>query len=319
MQADAKPNPTIALLTALARDLGRDASRSPPAESVLQPVPPPADILRDVPLPPRIRSALTAMVEHEPRRPGTWNVARLLSVPGFGLGSLLEIIRAAELACEEPPSGRQARLEQDLAPLLGKRPRSSAVDAPPLLRRALRLIAARAPAAEHEILTMLREAGLTHGQVRLSHIERACRFLQTPLPFRILRRGDLSLVVPVERALAADQIQMLAVRMVTAWGAADVLQVARQAGNEDQVFVARVISARRRFAWLEAAQRWFWYETDDSRLIRLLERALREAPGAPLEELAQRVFQHRPPEHVLPGAALRGLIQQVPRLRALCS
>lgn len=276
--------------------------------------PSPADILRDIPLPPRVRASLERAVLHE-NLDGEWTVGRLLAIPGFGLRSLQDAVstavglRQALLQAQDVP----ATLEDELAPLLVARPRLWPRPPTPLLERAIALIGDLAPASEEAVLAALKASGLARGSITLAQLERASRFVEAPIPYAILRRGDLCLVVPSADLLLTQRIYGLAVRTVVSWGLARVGHLAEQAGTEREAFVTAVVKARPSFRWLSAPTGWFWFQSEDSRLVRSIEKVLSVSAPISTATLGRALFQRRPAEFVPPLSVLDALCRQVRR------
>lgn len=303
---------TAALLASLARAMPTSTLRRPPAEFLMRSAPSPAEILRDIPLPPKVRSSLERAVLHE-SMDGAWTVGRLLAIPGFGLRTLHDAVSTAVTIRHAAmhPEGAPSVLEDELAPLLVARPRLWPRPPTPLLERAIGVIGIVAPASERRILEELRRQGLTRGDVTLAQIERASRFVEAPIPYAILRRGDLCLVVPGPDLSTTQRFYGLAVRSVVSWGLANLMNLAEQAGAPRLEFLRTVVASRPSFRWLDKQGAWFWFESEDSRLVRAIERTL-QAGSMALEQLAQVVFDRRPREFVPPLQVLEELCRQVP-------
>ncbi|MDX2021584.1 MAG: hypothetical protein SF187_15175 [Deltaproteobacteria bacterium] len=276
--------------------------------------PSPAEILRDIPLPPKVRASLERAVLHE-SMDGLWTVGRLLAIPGFGLRTLHDAVATAVAMRHAAmhPEGTPSVLEDELAPLLVARPRLWPRPPTPLLERAIGVIGALAPASEAHILAELRQQALTRGEVTLAQIERASRFVEAPIPYAILRRGDLCLVVPGPDLSTTQRFYGLAVRSVVSWGLANLIHLAEQAGAARLDFLRTVVASRPSFRWLDKQGAWFWFESEDSRLVRAMERTL-EAGSMALDQLAQALFDRRPREFVPPLQVLEELCRQVPSL-----
>lgn len=290
--------------------------RRPPADFLMRPAPSPAEILRDIPLPPKVRDALERAVLHEPLE-GAWTVGRLLAIPGFGLRSLQDAVATAvrlRQAASHPPE-QPTLLEDELAPFLVARPRLWPRPPTPLLERAIELIGQMAPASEQMILEALRAHGVARGEISLAQIERASRFVEAPIPYSILRRGDVCLAVPGADLALTQRVYGLAVRTVVSWGLARLGHLAEQAGTDRLDFVKTVVSARPSFRWLVPATGWFWFESDDARLVRSIEKVLTVSAPISLATLARAVFQRRPSAFVPPLSVLEALCRQVPRFR----
>ncbi len=296
--------------------MGKCGSRSPSKEVVLHAIPAPTKILKFLPLPDRIARPLRQIAESENAR-GKWNVARLLAVPGFGLGSLHEILRiAVDLAGSHCTVIPTEKLEDEIATLSSTRKRQKTLEHAPLLTRAIEIIRQGAPASENVTLANIKKEGLSRGEVRLADIERACRFLGDSLPFRILRRGEMTLVATPAQFSSAERVQAVAVRTVASWGAASTSQVSLHADVRDTDFVTHVVQAHSEFQWLEKGTGWFWFANPRSRLVRAIRAAQFELETRGIENLASALFARRPSEFVLPAPVLAALIQQVPDLFA---
>lgn len=304
---------TAVVLASLARAMPSSTLRRPPADFLMRPAPSPADILRDIPLPPRVRAALERAVLHEALE-GGWTVGRLLAIPGFGLRSLQDAVATAvrlRQTATHPQEGPQ-KLEDELAPFLVARPRLWPRPPTPLLERAIALIGDLAPASEEAVLTALRAHGLSRGEATLAQLERASRFVEAPIPYAILRRGDLCLVVPGPDLALTQRVYGLAVRTVVSWGLAQIGHLAEQAGTDRHEFVVQVVKARPSFRWLAQSSGWFWFAAGESRLVRSIEKVLMVSAPISSATLARAVFQRRPPEFVPPLSVLEALCRQVP-------
>ncbi len=306
----------LSQLVLLAKEMSRGGSRSPSKAVVLHAIPTPAKILKSLPLPERIARPLHEISTSENSR-GKWNVARLLAVPGFGLGSLHEILRIAEnLERSLRASCPTEKLEDEIATMTSTRKRSDTLEHLPLLTRAIEIIRQGAPASEKATLANIEKQGLSRGEVRLSDIERTCRFLGDSLPFRILRRGAMALVVTPSQYINAERVQSVAVRTVASWGAASTSQLSLHADVPDADFVTRVVQAHSEFQWLDQCTGWFWFANPRSRLVRAIGVAQFKLETPEIENLASALFAHRPIEFVLPSPVLAALLQQIPDLCA---
>lgn len=306
---------TVAALAALGRRLPPSALRRPPADLILCLVPAPASILRDVPLAPRLMRVLQAAAEEERADPheDPWTVGRLLSVSGFGLRALADVVRTAVELHERARTraDKPGVLEDELGPLLTARPRVGPHSAP-LLERTIDLVASWAPVSEAMALRRLIRQGLVRGTIRLVHIERASRFASVDVPFGILRRGDLCVVVPQHQMGLAQRIDAVAVRAVVSFGVARLDRIRDQANTTDRALVEAVVTARRSFAWLDKRGGWFWFVGAGSRLIRNIEEALAASGSVPLAGLARSVFERRPRETVPSPRAFATLCAELP-------
>jgi hypothetical protein len=307
---------TLSQLAVLANQMGKGGTRSPSKIVVLHAIPAPARILKFLPLPDRIARPLRQIAESENAR-GKWNVARLLAVPGFGLGSLHEILRIAEdLAGSHRTTFPTGKLEDEIATIVTTRKRKDTLEHVPLLTRAIEIVAQGAPASEKVTLANIEAEGISRGEVRLADIERACRFLGDSLPFRILRRGEMTLVVTPSQFSSAERVQAVAVRTVASWGAASTSQVSLHADVPDTDFVTHVVQAHSEFQWLAQSSGWFWFANPRSRLVRAIRAAHFKTEARGIEHLASALFARRPSEFVLPAPVLAALIQQIPDLCA---
>jgi len=280
-------------------------------------IPAPAKILKYVPLPDRISLPLRQLCETDGAR-GKWTVARLLSIPGFGLGSLHEILRNAslEFGRELTPEPRIDVEDEVAAIVANRKQREQGLKHYDVLDRVIEIIRQGAPASEKVTLANIEAARLSRGELRLSDIERACRFRGDAVPFRILRRGEMTLVVTPSQFANAERVQTVAVRTVASWGAARIAQLAEHADVDDKEFVTRVVQAHSEFQWLDERTGWFWFASPRSRLVRAIQTAQVEQPVSGIEALAFLLFSRRPSEFVLPVPVLSALIAQLPNLCA---
>ncbi len=304
---------TTVVLAGLAKVMPASTLRRPSVDFLMRPAPSPADILRDIPLLPRVRVSLERAMLHEPPE-GDWTVGRLLAIPGFSLRTLHDAVEAASQlrqAALHPPHS-PTTLEDELAPLLAARPRLWPRPPTPLLEQAIALIGQLAPASEAAILASFVKSGLARGEVTLAQIERASRFVEAPIPYAILRRGDLCLVIPNSDLALTQRVYGLAVRTVVSWGLARVGHLAEQAGTERTGFVTAVVKARPSFRWLAESSGWFWFESKDARLVHSIEKVLAVSSRISAATLSRAVFQRRPSEFVPPLSVLEALCRQVP-------
>jgi hypothetical protein len=164
------------------------------------------------------------------------------------------------------------------------------------------------------VVNVLKAQGLSRGEVTLAQIERASRFVESPITYSILRRGDLCVVVPAADLGLTQKVYSLGVRTVVSWGVACLRKLAEQVGTDRIDFVEAVLQARPSFRWLGQSSGWFWFEHDGSRLLRSIEKALGERAPLDPEDLAEAVFQRRPVEFVPPLGVLQELCRQLPQL-----
>jgi hypothetical protein len=302
---------TATILASLARSLPPSTLRRPSTDFLQRDAPSPAQILRDIPLPPKVRSSLERAVLHE-EMDGDWTVGRLLGISGFGLRTLHDAITSAlELReVSTQPTGAIRTIEDELAPFLVARPRLWPRHPTPLLERAIGIIGALAPASERKILEVLAQEGLSRGSVRLAQLERASRFVEVPIPYAILRRGDFCLVVPGPDLSCTQRFYSFAVRSVVSWGLASLPYLAEHSGVPRIEFLRTVVAARPSFRWLDEPSAWFWFESEDLRLVRSIEKTL-EAGSLALEQLAKKMFDQRPIEFVPPLNVFAEFCRQV--------
>jgi len=243
---------------------------------------------------------------------GDWTVGRLLGISGFGLRTLHDAVTSAlELRqAAAPPAGAIRAIEDELAPFLVARPRLWPRQPTPLLERAIGIIGTMAPASERTILEALAKNGLSRGGATLAQLERASRFVEVPIPYAILRRGDLCLVVPGPDLSSTQRFYSFAVRSVVSWGLASLPYLSEHSGIPRIDFLRIVVAARPSFRWLDESSSWFWFESADLRLVRSIEKAL--AAGAlALDQLAKKMFDQRPAEFVPPLNVFAELCRQV--------
>jgi len=246
---------------------------------------------------------------------GPWTVGRLLGISGFGLRTLHDAVATAAAMRQSAahPELGPGVLEDELAPYLVARPRLWPRHPTPLLERAIGVIGTLAPASERTILAELEAQGLSRGTVSLAQIERASRFVEAPIPYAILRRGDLCLVVPGPDLSSTQRFYGLAVRSVVSWGVTNLLYLAEHAGAPRIEFLRTVVASRPSFRWLDKQRTWFWFQSDECRLVRSIEKVLQAGSIAP-EQPAQIIFERRPGEFVPPLSVLEELCRQVPSL-----
>lgn len=198
--------------------------------------PSPADIAE---LPGVRRRTVTVMRRHLAggTLAATWTFRRLIALPGFGMGTLLDVLRA----WRDPR--RNVRLLRE--------PPSAALD------RRVAVVVESLPASEEHVWSRLQAAGLASGPVRLSALERALRSHDGPCPFVVVRRPGLALVVVHEQAAAVRRAHAVAVWKARR-GPAEVAEVAGYARVEPSV-VEAVVSAHRDLQWLDRrAGRFGW-------------------------------------------------------------
>ncbi len=210
-------------------------------------------------------------------------------------------------------SGRARYLDDELAELLSIRQRGPRPS--PLLDRALAFIGAHIPASEGEISRRLIAAGLARGPLDLARIERAARYAETAPPFAVLRRDGFVLAVPASTLALASTAYRLAVRAIVHCGLALVRRIAFQANSDDLPLVTGILAAKDSFRWLDRPLGWFWFENEQSSLVRAIEKVLRVAGSARLDDLSNALFRRWAADNVPSRRALSALCHQAPRLR----
>jgi hypothetical protein len=259
-----------------------------PPELLDRRMPSPVDILAQLAVPPRTANLLRRHGAHQ-RSEGDWTCGRLLTIRGFGVTALLDVLSAPRL--------------QD-AP----RPRAAAPD------RALAVIARSLPASERDIERRLAAEGLLRGRLDLSELERAARFRDQEPPFAVLRREGMTVAVPSDRLPLATLALSLATRAVVNWGLAPVRYIAFQAHCPDVDFVAAVLAAKETFRWIHRPLGWFWFENPRARLVQAIEKVLSVGRPVRLADLARTLFRRWPPEVIPPLLVLRELCRRLPQL-----
>ena len=288
------------------------AKALPPA-FLSRPAPSPADLLARVRLGRRTMNALMrAAADHPSSEP--WTYGRLLDVRGFGVAALVEVLEglAAQPVVEEP--GGPRNVDDELARLPAAAAQALALSTP-LLERVLAAIAADLPGSEREVLARLEAQGLLDGPVDLALIERAARSYARPMPFAVLRREGLVVVVPTEKMAPSMRAYYMASRGIVTWGLISIADIHSRLGSESVEFVTRLFAAHRSFQWLDEPGGWFWFGNVRSPLVRTIERALAVAGRARLAELWRALFRRRAPGRVPSLRALEGLCRHVPWLR----
>ncbi len=237
----------------------------------------------------------------------------MLSIPGFGRRCLVDVLAAIDSTAQpEATAWVPATLEDELSQLLSTRPeRRTSRGA--LLDRAIAVIAAKLPASETEVQRRLIAAHLARSPVELARIERAARFRDQAMPFSVLRRDGMTVVLPPARLALATTIYGLAVRAVGTFGVALVRRLAFQANSEDLPFVTALLTARDSFRWLDRAHGWFWFTSERSGLLRAIEKVLHVSSPLSVPDLSQALFRRWAPDNVPSRRALLELCRQVPR------
>jgi CheY-like chemotaxis protein len=229
---------------------------------------------------------------------GPWTYRRLVQVPGFGFGTLLDIIDA-----QRRGAGTPGQPEED-----------PGFDGEAGRQRAMAVVLERLPASEAEVAQRLVASGVTTDPADLAKLERALRSFARQPPFAVLRRAGLAVVVPTAQLDLAKRIHGLTARALASWGVATVPSIAFQASTEDLDFVARVLAARQGFAWLDARPGWFWFSNSRSPLVLEIQEVLTAVLSADVNDLAQALFRKWPPEVTPPVSVLTELCRQVPSL-----
>jgi hypothetical protein len=214
---------------------------------------PPAELLATLPLRPHTQNVLRRFLAAWPST-GVWTYLRLLSIPGFGmsaLADLLERLPERRGVQTEPPSLRGTRLRRTVSP--------------EGIWKALAVIADSLPASETEIHSRLIAAGLGPTPPTLADLERAARVVNPPTRFAVLRRPGLVLAVAPEQLPLAATVHSFALRLVRSSGVGDIRRVALRAGTGELGFVRAVVSARTGFRWVDAGRHRFDHSRPSSR------------------------------------------------------
>jgi hypothetical protein len=288
------------------------AKALPPAFLAV-PAPSPTDLLTRLRLGRRTMNALIRATDAPPSSE-PWTYGRLLEVRGFGVAALVEVLEGLATQSVAKESGGPRTVGEELARLPANASQALALSTP-LLERALAAIAVDLPGSERAVLARLEAQGLVDGPVDLAMIERAARFYARPMPFAVLRREGLVVVVPTEKLAPSMRAYYMASRGIVTWGLISIGDIHSRLGSESVEFVTRLFAAHRSFQWLDEDGGWFWFGNVRSPLVRTIERVLAVAGRARLAELSRALFRRRAPRRVPSLRALEELCRNVPWLR----
>jgi hypothetical protein len=269
---------------------GRELSnvRALPPDLLRRPSPSPIEILERLAVRARTANLLRRHIAQH-RIDGAWTCGRLMTIRGFGLTALLDVLAALPRA--QP----------------GRRPTS-------LLERALHVVLRSLPATEGDIARRLHADAALRGRFDLADLVHAVRHREEPPPFAVLRRGDVGVVVPSDRLPVANLILALSARAIVNWGLVPIRYIAFRARCADLDFVSALLATKDTFRWIHRPLGWFWFETPSPRLVRAIEKVLSLGRPVALTDLARTLFKRRPPEVIPPLLVLRELCRRLPQL-----
>jgi len=291
------------------RWVGRPLRRLP-SEVLDAPIPNPGVILRSWPLGPRTRGALARLGPVEGLQ--VWRVRDLLGATRLGPAALVDLLAAREenqraviLGPPQVPAAVSPRGVQRVSSPIASRLADFAV-----------LVRSRLPLRPDELAQLVRDAGLATERFAVDDVARLFRDWALPVPFRTVRRGGATVLVPPASLASAEALVTTASHLVFHWGLCTLNSVVgriRSLALADlgAGAAARVLASIPRFRWLDERSGWFSFTGTSSRVRLAIRKVFSVASRVPLRDLSVALGKRVRELATAPRAALEAYLSEI--------
>lgn len=293
----------------IVRWVGRPLRRLP-GEVLDAPLPDPGVILRSWPLGPRTRGVLARLGTTGGAQ--TWRVRDLIGAARLGPAALVDLLAACEENQHVATAGRACA--SAIVTPYGFDPVSTPIAS--RLTDFAALVRGRLPLRPEELADLLVSAGLSAGRLGVDDVVRLFRDWQLPVPFRTVRRGGATVLVPPASLASAEALVTTASHLVFHWGLCTLNTVVgriRSLALADlgAGAAARVLASIPRFRWLDERSGWFSFVGYSSRVRVAIRKVFSVASRVSLRDLSLVLAKRVKALATAPRAAVETYLSEI--------
>jgi hypothetical protein len=268
----------------IVRWVGRPLRRLP--DEVLDAgLPDPGVILRSWPLGPRTRGVVARLGNAGGAR--AWRVRDLIGAARLGPAALVDLLAACEehqLVATVAPARAPESVTAHAVDLASPSIASRLMDLAALVR-------GRLPLRPEELADLLISSGLSAERLAIDDVVRLFRDWQLPVPFRTVRRGGATVLVPPASLASAEALVTTASHLVFHWGLCTLSSVVKRIrslalADLGAGAAARVLASIPRFRWLDERSGWFSFVGYSSRVRVAIRKIFSVASRVSLADLS---------------------------------